>query len=88
MLHCMQHVRMCNDKSTDCPNWARDGECAENADFMAQNCPLSCGICSFNCTDTSESCRAWAAEGQCSENPLAMYKDCPIACGVCTPGLL
>lgn len=45
----------CEDKYRDCPNWAegkksvfgsKSGKgCDEDADFMYQNCPHSCGIC-------------------------------------------
>ena len=76
---------VCNDKSTDCGGWARDGECEANPDSMSTLCPLSCGVCNFNCSDTHESCVSWAQDGQCEENPLMMYKECPISCGVCTP---
>lgn len=47
----------CEDKYTDCPNWAegkasglfgnKSGKgCEDNKDFMHLNCPQSCGICS------------------------------------------
>ena len=75
----------CEDRRTDCFAWARDGHCASNPDYMAQTCPLACGICDYECADSSDLCPTWAAEGECYNNALAMYKDCPVACGVCAP---
>lgn len=33
------------DLSKSCCEWARNGECANNANFMLQNCPIACGRC-------------------------------------------
>ena len=135
---------ICNDKRTDCANWAKDGECAgENAvsilspqlgpepgitcpspplppplviafagrvssvaigaevpipsynqphllsvapqKYMAEICPLSCGVCSHVCNDTDASCGSWAQQGECESNPDAMLRICPTSCGLCTP---
>ncbi|XP_042224788.1 prolyl 4-hydroxylase subunit alpha-3-like isoform X2 [Homarus americanus] len=36
---------VCEDKSTNCPNWVMRGECLHNRNYMVFNCPLSCGVC-------------------------------------------
>ena len=42
----------CNDKSTACAAWAKDGECTgKNAATLASMCPLSCGTCSHECKE-------------------------------------
>jgi len=62
---------VCNDKKTDCANWARDGECAgDNAKYMAEICPLSCGTCTHSCNDTDVSCGSWAQAGECRLTPM------------------
>merc|ERR1719163_2149303 len=88
----------CNDKRTDCANWARDGECAgDNSKFMAITCPLSCGVCTHLCNDTdvscglctpeckdlNEECSGWGAAGECNENPEFMIRNCPVTCEAC-----
>lgn len=38
----------CEDREADCPGWAaaKDGKgCTEDADFMLEHCPHSCGYC-------------------------------------------
>ena len=35
----------CTDTSTDCPAWARSGECVKNPGYMRQRCNTSCGLC-------------------------------------------
>ena len=35
----------CEDKYSDCPNWAEIKKCDTDAKFMMPNCPFSCGIC-------------------------------------------
>jgi len=39
----------CKDKNDKCEEWASwdSNECENNAGFMKNNCPLSCGICTF-----------------------------------------
>merc|ERR1719161_2305492 len=77
---------ICNDKKIDCANWARDGECSgDNAKFMAEICPLSCGTCTHSCNDTDSSCGSWAQAGECEANPDAILRICPTSCGLCTP---
>jgi ShK domain-like len=35
----------CQDDDADCADWARQGECTRNADFMLRTCRLSCQAC-------------------------------------------
>ena len=35
----------CADEHADCVQWAKDGECKANEDYMAEACPMSCGKC-------------------------------------------
>ena len=35
----------CADSNSDCENWASDGECDNNPDYMLSNCMGSCGTC-------------------------------------------
>ena len=75
----------CYDRRTDCPNWARDGECTgPNGDAVLATCPLSCHVCSQDsCEDTMASCEQWAREGMCKTRPKTMLKACSMSCGVC-----
>lgn len=36
----------CVDADTNCPGWAKSGECTNNAGFMTKKCRLSCKECS------------------------------------------
>jgi len=82
------------DDSVACPQWARLGECAKNPNYMAQTCPLSCGVCdqaprrtrkASTCVDEDESCESWALTGQCVKNADFMLAKCRKSCGVCGP---
>ena len=36
----------CHDENeSDCPGWAKSGECTNNVAFMNLNCKVSCGTC-------------------------------------------
>jgi protein lin-28 len=35
----------CKDDNVQCPQWAKQGECARSPNFMMANCQLSCGAC-------------------------------------------
>ena len=35
----------CTDKYAECKNWAQQGECGFNPDFMIAECERSCMIC-------------------------------------------
>ena len=35
----------CQDTNEDCPQWAVQGECKNNPNYMLSGCPMSCGTC-------------------------------------------
>lgn len=35
----------CIDQNAHCNDWASNGDCSKNPDFMRDNCPLSCSDC-------------------------------------------
>ena len=76
----------CNDKSTSCAFWAKNGECTgDNAEHLSTLCPHSCATCTITCNDTETACGDWAKAGHCKSNPGFMLKACPTSCGLCTP---
>lgn len=60
------------DQHDECPDWAYEGECGENSDFMWEECEFSC--------DNHEKCEAWAEEGDCYENTDFMMENCAWYC--------
>ncbi|KAL1503099.1 hypothetical protein AB1Y20_011162 [Prymnesium parvum] len=47
----------CADSVADCAHWASVGECAANAPFMRESCPVSCGTCGarrYSCDDIGD----------------------------------
>ena len=73
----------CHDLSLHCHQWASEGECVENRDFMLKECPVSCGVCTVPCEDRTPQCDRWAEEGRCTRDPDFVLRVCPAACGVC-----
>ena len=65
------------DTTSECVEWAHNGQCLTNPSYMRTACPRSCA----SLTDAHESCGAWARQGECDKNPKFMYPTCPIACG-------
>lgn len=68
----------CVDKHESCSGWAMpgelglasdEGECLKNPDWMAENCPLSCGECpvletpKVPCSNLYRDCDMWATPG-------------------------
>ena len=35
----------CSDAKPDCPQWAMQGECIHNQEYMHESCALSCAVC-------------------------------------------
>ena len=76
----------CQDSQASCSQWANEGECLNNPNFMLAQCPRSCGTCvplhdgeeeesenavaSSVCVDDEEKCSTWADMGECAMNPL------------------
>ncbi|CAL4135384.1 unnamed protein product [Meganyctiphanes norvegica] len=38
----------CIDQVSQCPEWAKDGECENNPVWMRPNCPVSCDLCGMH----------------------------------------
>jgi hypothetical protein len=67
-----EEVELAPDQHDECPDWAYEGECEENSDFMWGECEYSC--------DNHEACQAMADEGNCQENPDFMMETCAWYC--------
>lgn len=44
-------VECVDSDATNCPLWAKKGECDGNPTFMFKTCPLSCNVCHFSTED-------------------------------------
>ena len=74
----------CIDRGKECKRWAQSGECANNPQFMLQECRASCQECeSEHCHDKQAGCASWAQSGECGQNHKYMLAECPYSCGVC-----
>ena len=60
-LSCSVCTHTCNDTHASCPEWAKMGECKENAHWMLKECPTSCGVCVPQCEDSLKECAGWAS---------------------------
>jgi len=77
----------CEDQNEFCSDWASEGECSNNPDYMLESCPKSCGTCEGSeCVDKNQYCEDWASKGECQRNPDYMNLDCPKACNTCDGG--
>eukprot|EP00965_Chrysotila_dentata_P173564 5729942-Pleurochrysis_carterae.AAC.1 len=45
LLHVRRAAAVCADTNSDCPSWARQGECEKNPGYMLDACRASCGQC-------------------------------------------
>ncbi|KAJ7318904.1 hypothetical protein OS493_037030 [Desmophyllum pertusum] len=72
----------CEDNKTDCPQWAKQGECQKNPCYMNTECMKSCNSCGM-CKDCHQSCPAWAERGECSKNSRWMKPNCKFSCKQC-----
>lgn len=57
-------VEACQDAHWQCEEWAEDGECLDNGDFMLVECPCSCNSC------PTYSQNDWDDEPQYAMGPL------------------
>jgi hypothetical protein len=60
------------DQHDECYDWAEDGDCEENEDFMYAECATSC--------EARQNCAEWADAGECAENPDFMMDNCASFC--------
>ncbi|XP_061180039.1 uncharacterized protein LOC133188574 [Saccostrea echinata] len=88
MSDCVDHFK--NDK---CQEWAKNGDCITNANWMGRFCKKSCGKCSSgpkktpskNCVNIEgdKGCNKWAMKGECITKKTWMQKNCRKACQLC-----
>ena len=92
------YERKCEDYNTKCGEWANQGECKANPDYMLKSCKQSCNVCGKSddeikslttqykslCEDANVNCAAWASQGECTANPGYMLKSCKKSCNVCS----
>lgn len=87
---CPDHF--CADLHAGCEHWKEEGFCTrEYEEWMASNCPHSCGVC--ECEDEAQyasQCPAWADLGYCwrgdsgsKHDKEFMVKNCRKSCGNC-----
>jgi len=86
----------CTDSNSNCANWASQGECDKNPDYMLDNCCQSCktGTATTTtappttttptptggCSDANDNCKYWAENGECKKNPGYMLTNCCKSC--------
>jgi len=74
------------DKNKECAQWAANGECEKNVNFMTVRCALSCAKKgsgerrSVPLPDKLPLCTQWAADGECEKNPVFMKLECASSC--------
>lgn len=87
----------CRDSDpSNCPEYARHGDCFLNPEWMLINCNRTCGICAKerskgaielpddqDCSDKHRKCSKWAMEMECFVNPAFMSQTCPASCWLC-----
>lgn len=74
----------CTDKKDECGYWSRNGLCQNYADYMAENCPVSCGTCA-TCWDKRSplACESMREMGYCASNAAFMLEYCTATCEMC-----
>ena len=61
----------------ECDDWAKEGECLKNPNFMWSACHTSCMELA---QDDNVLCPQWSAEGECTNNPKYIQLHCPVSC--------
>ncbi|XP_022083990.1 zinc metalloproteinase nas-36-like isoform X2 [Acanthaster planci] len=92
--------QICQNKMRRCDQWADNGRCTREPDFMYKRCLKSCGMCidervtgvkaptakqRNKCADRFTTCKLWAGNGECDIATEWMEKNCPKSCDAC-PG--
>jgi len=94
---CQEFFNVCRNQhdNDECDEWSKQGHCGDgHAEFMHQNCQLSCGMCAYfaqgneasrenQCKDTNRHCVEWASQGDCVKNRDFMHADCKASCRLC-----
>ncbi|CAE1305213.1 unnamed protein product [Acanthosepion pharaonis] len=83
----------CHDlyDTNKCYDWAQNGDCITNTNWMNRHCRKSCQMCTGtppgtsceNVYTNSEKCDQWAREGECRINADWMLPNCPKSCRTC-----
>ncbi|CAJ0949698.1 unnamed protein product, partial [Mesorhabditis belari] len=72
-----------------CQEWALQGQCSSNRNYMDEQCGASCNACIpstpivDDCSDRHEKCGFWARARECYSNPYWMAENCRQSCGHC-----
>ncbi|XP_038073164.1 uncharacterized protein LOC119741479 [Patiria miniata] len=84
---------VCRNMHHECPQWKTEGGCENNAGWMSDHCPISCGTCPepkeetvdelSACRDTDEQCQTWVQEGRCDSHDGWMELFCEKSCNMC-----
>ena len=67
------------DDTPTCRQWALQGECIRNPQFMWVTCSKACGSLPYADADLNE-CPGWANAGECEKNPVFMFERCNKSC--------
>ena len=67
------------DDTPTCRQWALQGECIRNPQFMWVSCTKACGSLPYADADLNE-CPGWANAGECEKNPVFMFERCNKSC--------
>ena len=66
------------DDNSLCLQWAQDGECIRNPQYMWMSCFTSCSSLLY--IDAEDDCSGWAQNGECEKNPGFMFEKCNRSC--------
>ena len=74
-----------------CFDWANDGDCITNADWMLRHCAAACDVsCNAmgtgRCSNLDYRCNTWADTGECGANSDWMLANCPWSCDASCQG--
>ena len=61
-----------------CLEWAHEGECIRNPQYMFASCATACAHLAY--VDLDDGCPSWASMGECEKNPDFMLEQCNSSC--------